>query len=54
MTPLHVDPEQDAYALGGLTTYCRGCHIDVHRGDRRSAPTAWDSLVAELVGSKHG
>ena len=41
-----------AFALAGIVTLCRTCHIARHRGDRRRAPTAaeqrWHDLVADM------
>ena len=55
MTPLRVEPEQDAYALGGLASLCRGCHIRetaeerLERNPPSSAEARWDALVASLL-----
>ena len=53
-TPLWRDPGQDAYALDGLVTLCRRCHLTVTARERleRNPPSPaearWDALVASL------
>ena len=55
VTPLWRDPGQDPYALEGLATLCRRCHILVTAEERleRNPPSPaearWDALVASLL-----
>ena len=52
VVPLHVDRDQDPYALAGLQTLCRSCHIEKSRSERiRPDPEreAWRALVAGLA-----
>ena len=52
VVPLHVDPDQDAYALEGLATRCRGCHIAKTRSENTKpdpARDAWRLLLESLV-----
>ena len=52
IVPLHVDPDQDPYALDGLATRCRGCHIIKTAAENRKpdpAREAWRALVKELM-----
>ena len=55
VVPLWRDPDQDPYALDGLQTLCRGCHIEKSRTESRKPPTAeqvaWAALVAEITGT---
>ena len=40
----------DPYALSGIVTLCRGCHIEHHRpAADRAGRAAWRALVAELL-----
>ena len=40
----------DPYALAGLKTLCRACHIDRHRGDRETpGRAAWREFLTKLV-----
>ena len=54
VTPLEVDPGQDAYDPDGCQTLCRRCHIAKTRTENRREPTpaeaAWRELVEELRG----
>ena len=53
ITPLHVDPAQDPYALAGLATRCRGCHIRKTARENRAVDPArelWKVLVTKLAG----
>ena len=55
--PLESVPDQDVYALAGLQTLCRGCHIAKTREEarqRRRVPEkpeveAWRRYVAESL-----
>ena len=39
----------DPYALDGIRTLCRGCHIERHRTENDTpGRTAWRRLVSEL------
>ena len=41
----------DPYALDGIKTLCRSCHIERHRGDTETPGRAeWRELVRELAG----
>ena len=51
---LQRDPGQDVFALAGLQSLCRGCHIAKTRSEnKRAAPgksaAAWRALVAEML-----
>ena len=55
VTPLHVKPDQDFYALENLQTLCRGCHIEKTKNENQRKPTtpealAWGELVSEMMG----
>ena len=40
----------DPYALDGIRTLCRACHIERHRGDAETPGRgAWREFVAELL-----
>lgn len=46
--PLERFPEQDPYAMAGLQTLCRGCHLrKTARENRRESPAvaAWRRLI---------
>lgn len=49
IVPLDVDPEQDPYAVSGLSTRCRRCHVNIHRRPESPASVAWKALVEELT-----
>ena len=52
VVPLWRDPDQDPYALDGLATRCRGCHIAKTRAENtRPDPErdAWRELVADIA-----
>ena len=40
----------DPYALAGIVSLCRHCHIERHRGDTETpGRAAWRALVAEMA-----
>lgn len=51
-----LEPGADPYALEGIKTLCRGCHIERHRDENRRTPTPaeaeWRALVNELMPMK--
>ncbi len=54
VTPLERDPKQDPYAIDGLQSLCRGCHIEKTRTERAprertASERAWHALVAEMM-----
>ena len=52
VVPLWRDRDQDPYALEGLQTLCRGCHIEKSRAESHQpdpARDAWRALVRELA-----
>ena len=49
VTPMHVDPKQDPYALDGLATRCRGCHVLKTAGENRKPDPARDAWRAILI-----
>ena len=54
IVPLHVDPDQDPYAIDGLATRCRRCHIQKTAAENRKPDPerdAWRELVAEITNS---
>ena len=58
VTPLHVDPHQDPYAVEGLQALCGGaggCHALKTRAENSSPPVpgsdAWREFVAEIATS---
>ena len=54
ITPLDKDPGQDPYAMDGLQTLCRGCHIEKTRQENLKTMTAaeadWAVMVREMMG----
>ena len=51
--PLWRDRNQDPFALDGLQSLCRGCHIEKTVGENRKpdpARDAWRVLVCEIAG----
>ena len=56
VVPLETEPGQNPYAMAGLATVCRSCHIAMHRQDRRRPLTpeeqAWSDAVAAIVERK--
>ena len=54
VVPLHVDPDQDPYALDGLATRCVGCHAVKSRCERETpvpGRNAWREFVAKIANS---
>lgn len=49
VVPLDVDPEQDPYAVQGLVTLCRTCHIAEHRREPTREEAAWRVLITDLT-----
>ena len=54
VVPLDKDSGQDPYAMDGLQTLCRGCHIEKTRGEneRQRTPSelAWRDMVLDMMG----
>ena len=52
--PLDKFPGQDPYAMEGLQTLCRGCHIEKTRTENQRLITpselAWRDLVVDMMG----
>ena len=48
VVPLDVDPEQDPYAIDGLATVCRDCHIREHHPVSLER-SAWRRLVRGMA-----
>ena len=54
VTPLHVDPEQDPYALDGLQALCSDCHREKSARERETpipGRDEWRAFVAEIANS---
>lgn len=53
IVPLDKKPGQDPFALDGLQTLCRGCHIaktaEENRRPRTEQELAWIEFVNELL-----
>ena len=53
VVPIEQDPKQDPFALDGLQTLCRRCHIEKTANENRRPLTAaeadWKLLIDELV-----
>ncbi len=53
LEPHHEPPLRDGgapYALAGIVTLCRSCHIERHRGDDMTpGRAAWHELLAEIM-----
>ena len=50
VTPLQWEPDQDPYALAGLQTLCRACHIAKTRDENINPDRlTWNDYIDEIM-----